>query len=110
MLILSLIWLLGGVLLALLVRGAALAPRGAGWRIWHSAVVGALSALAGGWLGALLLGSPFASPTAVWVCALVCVLAPWLRVWFRGAAARPARQPGQADTGGARDERPVAGR
>lgn len=90
MFILSLAWLLGGAVLGLLVRAAALPlARGAGacWPLWRFVVVGAAATLAGGWLGTLLFGSLFGSPTAIWVGAVVTVCAPYVP----GLARRVAR-------------------
>lgn len=84
---LSFVWLVGGALLGLLVRAARLFPsRSAGTRysMRRAASVGALAALVGGWLGALIFGRPFASAAAVWVCALVVELAPVLGPRLRG--------------------------
>lgn len=80
MLLLSLIWLAGGLVIGWLVWAAALpAPRNAAhWPLWRYAVTGAIAALAGGWLGSLLLGRLFGSPVALWVCVVVCGAAPYL--------------------------------
>lgn len=100
MLILSLAWLAGGALVGLLVRVAALPParHRARWPLWRYVLVGALAALIGGWLGTLIFGSLFGSPTAVWVGVLVTAAAPytpgvacWAAHRFSGAAG--AREP-----------------
>ena len=79
MLMLSLIWLVGGLVMGWLVRAAALpAPRKAPrWPLWRYTVTGAVAALLGGWLGSLLLGSLFGSPVALWVGVLVSGAAPY---------------------------------
>lgn len=91
MLILSLAWLVGGALIGLLVRAAALPPArpgGARWPLWRYALMGALAALVGGWLGTLLFGSLFGSPTAIWVGVLVTAAAPYTLGVGRWAAHR----------------------
>ena len=77
LLTLSLSWLLLGILIGLLAYAANWRP--ARWPR-HSllilSIVGALTALLAGWLGVLLLGKFFATPTALWVTVLVLVLLP----------------------------------
>lgn len=68
MLLLSLIWVGIGVLVGALAWGARLRPvfRGKrGWLVMSGS--GIVSALLGGWLGAWLFGSQFATVTALWV-------------------------------------------
>lgn len=99
MLMLSLIWLVGGAVVGWLVWAAALpAPRGvARWRPWRHAVTGALAALVGGWLGSLLLGGLFGSPAALWICVLATAAAPYVSNMIRRSSsqglvrARPPR-------------------
>jgi uncharacterized membrane protein YeaQ/YmgE (transglycosylase-associated protein family) len=81
MFILSLFWLLLGMLIGALAIAARLWPaswpRGRrGWLIMLT--VGALAALIGGWLGALLLGKYVATAAALWVAVLGVVVVPWL--------------------------------
>jgi hypothetical protein len=93
MLVLSIVWLVGGVAISGLAILAALAPA-AWWRNERRSRlallgIGALAALAGGWLGTLLFGRFFSSPTAVWVAVVAVAVVPralagWLR---RGAGA-----------------------
>jgi hypothetical protein len=82
MLILSLFWLLIGLLIGALanaaklwpvawVRGGRLAPLG----------LGALVTLLGGWLGTWLLGAIFATATAIWIAVLGVALLPRLIMW-----------------------------
>jgi uncharacterized membrane protein len=82
MLILSLFWLLIGLLIGALanaaklwpvawVRGGRLAPLG----------LGALVTLLGGWLGTWLLGAIFATATAIWIAVLAVALLPRLIMW-----------------------------
>ena len=82
MLILSLFWLLIGLLIGALanaaklwpvawVRGGRLAPLG----------LGALVTLLGGWLGTWLLGALFATATAIWIAVLGVALLPRLIMW-----------------------------
>jgi len=93
MLILSLCWLLLGVLIGALANGAKLRPPSwqlfptsgvYGW-LWMLAI-SAVAALLGGWLGALLLGKYIATATALWVAVLGVVAADGgkltsLRAW-----------------------------
>ncbi|MGH7635455.1 MAG: hypothetical protein ACRENC_17100, partial [Gemmatimonadaceae bacterium] len=68
MLLLSLIWLVIGLLLGVLACGAKLRPATWGKRVWLIMPgIGMLSALGGGWLGAWLFGSQYATLTALWV-------------------------------------------
>lgn len=78
MLVLSLIWLVIGLLLGLLACGAKLRPVLWGARGWLVMLAtGIASALLGGWLGAWLFGPQFATMAALWIGVLgVCL--PWL--------------------------------
>ena len=82
MLILSLIWLLIGLLIGALANAAKLRPaawvRG-GWLGMLG--LGALVALLGGWLGTWLLGALFATATAVWITVIGVALLPRLIIW-----------------------------
>ena len=97
MLILSLLWLLVGILVGLLANAARLQPASWERRRWLVVPgIGALSALIGGWLGTLLLGRYVATVMALWIAVLAVTLVPWLlrgcryvlarkksgRVWF----------------------------
>jgi hypothetical protein len=80
MLVLSLVWLAGGALVGSLANMASMGPA-VWWQTrrrsrWSTIGLGAVAALAGGWLGTLLLGRFFGSPTAVWVSVIVVVLVP----------------------------------
>jgi hypothetical protein len=78
MLLFSLIWLALGLVVGVLGLGARLRP--VVWGRWGWLIVmgiGALAALLGGWLGALLLGKLFGTPAALWV-AILAVFLPWL--------------------------------
>ena len=82
MLILSLLWLVLGLLIGLLANAARLRP--AAWvRGGHLRMLGlgALVALLGGWLGTLVFGALFATATAVWVGVLGVALVPRVIVW-----------------------------
>lgn len=71
MLTLSLLWLGLGVVIGGVALLARLAPAGWGrWRWLALPALGALAALLGGWLGALLLDRIQASLVAVWVSIL----------------------------------------
>jgi hypothetical protein len=82
MLILSLFWLLIGLLIGALANAAKLRPaawvRGGRLRMLG---LGALLALLGGWLGTLLLGTLFATASAIWIAVLGVALLPRLIVW-----------------------------
>jgi hypothetical protein len=78
MLLLSLFWLLLGLLIGALSLAARLRP--AGWGRWGWLMllgVGALAALLGGWLGTLLYSRLFGTPTALWFAIFIIVLV-WL--------------------------------
>ena len=82
MLILSLFWLLIGLLIGALANAAKLRPvawvRGGRLRMLG---LGALVALLGGWLGTLLLGTLFATASATWIAVLGVALLPRLITW-----------------------------
>ncbi len=88
MLILSLFWLLIGLLIGALASAAKLRPTAwvRGGRLGLLGL-GALVALLGGWLGTLLLGTLFATATAIWITVLGVVLLPrliaWCNAWLR---------------------------
>ncbi|HEY7849900.1 MAG TPA: hypothetical protein VIC27_07520 [Ktedonobacterales bacterium] len=72
MLPLLLIWLVAGLLIGVVAVVARLTP--ARWRRWRwlaLPALGAAAALAGGWLGALLLDRIFASFVAIWLSVAV---------------------------------------
>ncbi len=78
MLVLSLIWLVIGLLIGLLACGARLRPMLWGRRGWLVMLaIGMASALLGGWLGVWLFGPQFATMTALWI-GVVGVYLPWL--------------------------------
>ena len=82
MLILSLLWLLLGLLIGALANAAKLRP--AVWvRGGRMAMLGlgALVALLGGWLGMWLLGPLFATASAIWIAVLGVALLPRLITW-----------------------------
>ena len=82
MLILSLLWLLLGLLIGALANAAKLRP--AAWvhggRLGMLGL-GALGALLGGWLGTWLFGSLFATATAIWIAVLGTALLPRRLTW-----------------------------
>jgi hypothetical protein len=82
MLILSLLWLLIGLLIGALANAAKLRPAawGRGGRLGMLGL-GALVALLGGWLGTWVLGTLFATATALWVAVLGVALLPRLITW-----------------------------
>ena len=87
MFILSLVWLALGLIVGGLALAARLRP--ASWGRWGWLMVlglGALAALVGGWMGALLLSRLFGTPTALWVAILAVFLA-WLVERLRGRLA-----------------------
>ena len=88
MFILSLVWLVLGLLMAALALAARLRPASWGRRGWLMLLgVGALAALLGGWLGALLLGRLFGTPAALWV-AILAVCLSWLVERLRASRGR----------------------
>ncbi len=89
MLILSLLWLLVGILVGLLANAARLQPASWGRQRWLVIPgIGALSALIGGWLCVLLLGRYIATPMALWIAVFGVVLVPWLRYGWAYALTR----------------------
>ena len=94
MLILSLFWLLIGLLIGALANAAKLRPTA--WvrqgRLGMLGI-GALGALLGGWLGTLLLSSLFATAAAIWIAVLSVALAPrlimWCNAWLHSRSAAP---------------------
>ena len=92
MLILSLLWLLIGLLIGALANAAKLRPAawGRGGRLGMLGL-GALVALLGGWLGTWLLGSLFATATAIWIAVLGVALLPrlitWCNAWLHSRSA-----------------------
>ncbi len=86
MLILSLFWLLLGLLIGALANAAKLRPTAwaRGGRL-SLLGLGALVALLGGWLGTLLLGTLFATATAIWIAVLGVALLPRLITWCSNA-------------------------
>ena len=92
MLLLSLIWLVIGLLLGALACGAKLRPASWGKRGWLIMLcTGMLSALSGGWLGAWLFGSQYATLTAVWVGVLCVCIIP--RFFTGGKLRRSVQRP-----------------
>ena len=84
MLILSLIWVVLGLLIGALANGAKLRPAVWGRRGWLAMLgLGALAALLGGWMGTWVLGSLFATATALWIAVLGVALVPRLLVFAR---------------------------
>jgi hypothetical protein len=83
MLLLSLFWVLLGLLIGALANAAKLRPaawvRG-GWLGMLG--LGALVAVLGGWLGTWVLGTLFATATALWIAVLGVALLPRLITWF----------------------------
>lgn len=82
MLELSLFWILLGIVLGALVNGARCGLRARDFPGWRATLgtlgVGAAGALLFGWLGVLVFGVPFGTPTALWGGILAAVLTPWL--------------------------------
>jgi uncharacterized membrane protein YeaQ/YmgE (transglycosylase-associated protein family) len=79
MLLLSLCWLVVGLLIGGVAYVARLWPvRWACSGIMSWLVIGALSALVGGWLGVWVLGRLFGTAMAVWVAVLGVMVVPWL--------------------------------
>jgi hypothetical protein len=79
MLLLSLFWLLIGLLIGMLTIAAKLPS--VAWvhnKRLSMPGIGALAALAGGWLGTWVFGSLFGTATAVWVAVVGTMVVPWL--------------------------------
>jgi uncharacterized membrane protein YeaQ/YmgE (transglycosylase-associated protein family) len=83
-LILSLIWIVLGLLIGALANVAKLRPATWGRCGWLAMLgLGALAALLGGWLGTWVFGSLFATATALWIAVLGVALLPRLIVFVR---------------------------
>jgi uncharacterized membrane protein YeaQ/YmgE (transglycosylase-associated protein family) len=79
MLVLSIIWVVIGLLVGALACGARLCPVLWGRRGWLVMLcIGMMAALLGGWLGAWLFGSQFATAAALWVGVVGVSLLPGL--------------------------------
>jgi hypothetical protein len=82
--ILSLLWVLLGILIGTLANGARLGPASWGRRGWlYLPGAGVLLALLGGWLSTLLLGTLFATVTAIWVTVVGVIVVGWLGKYLR---------------------------
>jgi hypothetical protein len=93
MLILSLFWLVLGLIIGALAIGARVLPAALGlneerrkWLVMPG--IGAGAALLGGWLGTLIWGRLFGTPTALWVAVLVVAPGPWLFTKLRARIQR----------------------
>jgi len=82
MLLLSLFWVLLGLLIGALANAAKLRPAAwvRGGRLGMLGL-GALIAVLGGWLGTWVLGTLFATATALWIAVLGVALLPRLITW-----------------------------
>ncbi len=82
MLLLSLFWVLLGLLIGVLANAAKLRPAAwvRGGRLGMLGL-GALVAVLGGWLGTWVLGTLFATATALWIAVLGVALLPRLITW-----------------------------
>ena len=86
-LVLSLIWAALGLLVGALGLGARLRPEAWGPRGRLIMLgLGCVAALAGGWLGALLLGRIFGTMAALWIAVVAVVAAPLITARLRPAA------------------------
>ncbi len=95
MVILSLFWIIVGILIGSLANAARLRPAGWGRYGWSGMLgVGALAALLGGWLGILLLERDVATAMALWVAVLGVVLVWCLGTWIPMRPGRRAPEPG----------------
>lgn len=82
MLILSLFWLLIGLLIGALANAAKLRPAAWGSRGRLGMLgLGVLAALLGGWLGTWVFSALFATATAIWIAVLGVALLPRLITW-----------------------------
>jgi hypothetical protein len=82
MLLLSLFWVVVGLLIGALANAAKLRPAAwvRGGRLGMLGL-GALVAVLGGWLGTWVLGTLFATATALWIAVLGVSLLPRLITW-----------------------------
>ena len=82
MLLLSLFWVLLGLLIGALANAAKLRPAAwvRGGRLGMLGL-GTLVAVLGGWLGTWVLGTLFATATALWIAVLGVALLPRLITW-----------------------------
>ena len=91
LLVLSAVWLIGGALVGALALAARLVPSAwwsrRGWSAVWTVGAGALAGLMGGWLGTLLLGTFFGSPTAAWIAVLTVTSLPWIAARWPGRRA-----------------------
>ncbi|HLJ80730.1 MAG TPA: hypothetical protein VKT52_04520 [Ktedonobacterales bacterium] len=82
MLVLSLFWIILGVVLGALANGARWGLRARGFAGWRATLctlgIGAAGALLFGWLGVFVFGRPFGTPAALWGGILAAMLVPWL--------------------------------
>ena len=84
MLILSLLWVVLGLLIGALANAARLRPATWGRRGWLVMLgLGTLAALLGGWLGTWVFGALFATAMALWVAVVGVALLPRLIVLLR---------------------------
>lgn len=95
MLILSLLWVVLGLLIGALANAAKLRPATWVHGRWLGMLgLGALTALLGGWLGTWVLGTLFATATALWIAVLGVALLPRLIIWgMRFLHTRQASEP-----------------
>jgi uncharacterized membrane protein YeaQ/YmgE (transglycosylase-associated protein family) len=83
MVILSLFWVIVGILIGSLANAARLRSTRWGRYGWLGMPsVGVLAAVLGGWLGALLLGRDVATAMALWIAVLGVVLVWCLGIWI----------------------------
>ena len=82
MLMLSFLWVVLGLLIGALANAAKLRPAAwvRGGRLGMLGL-GALIAVLGGWLGTWVLGTLFATATALWIAVLGVALLPRLITW-----------------------------
>jgi uncharacterized membrane protein YeaQ/YmgE (transglycosylase-associated protein family) len=82
MLLLSLFWIVLGLLIGALANAAKLRPAAWARGGWLAMLgLGALVAVLGGWLGTWVLGTLFATATALWITVLGVALLPRLITW-----------------------------
>jgi hypothetical protein len=77
MLALSLLWLVVGLIVGALGLAARLRPASWAHYGWLRVLgVGAAAGLLGGWLGTLVFGRYFGTPTALWVAVVAVAVTP----------------------------------
>jgi hypothetical protein len=79
MFLLSILWVVLGLVIGSLAVAARLGATRSGPYNWRLLLlIGALAGLAGGWIGTLLFGRFFGTATSAWIAVLAVALIPWV--------------------------------